>query len=259
MTEFDADTALEPAGEGRWRGVVPGSWSIGAGINGGFFAALATRAAERATDLPARSLTVHYLVAPAADEPVEVTVTTGRRGRSTAFLQLAFTQAQGLVASALAVCAAWRDDAPAFQDAAPPAVPPVEDCVRVRPDTSVVPPLMAKYDMHVAVDPEARPAHIEGWVRTAEPRACDDVLLAALTDAFMPPAFVRMHERVYVPTLELTVHFRGRPPAGEHPWVIGSFSSRAAAGGVVEEDGELWSPDGVLLAQSRQLAIMRRA
>ena len=46
-------------------------------------------------------------------------------------------------------------------------------------------------------------------------------------------------------------------PAGDHPWVLGLFSTRLGAGGTWEEDGELWSEDGVLLAHSRQLAIVR--
>ncbi len=76
--------------------------------------------------------------------------------------------------------------------------------------------------------------------------------------AFIPPAFFRTAEPIIVPTLELTIHFRGRPPAGEHPWIRAAFTSRVAAGGVVEEDGELWSADGVLLVQSRQLSLVRR-
>ena len=46
-------------------------------------------------------------------------------------------------------------------------------------------------------------------------------------------------------------------PAGDHPWLHCAFVSRVAAGGVVEEDGEIWSEDGRLLAQSRQLALVR--
>ncbi len=57
-----------------------------------------------------------------------------------------------------------------------------------------------------------------------------------------------------VPTLDLTVHLRGAlPRPGD--WVLGRFRTRAARAGFLEEDGELWSRDGELLAQSRQLAL----
>ena len=39
-------------------------------------------------------------------------------------------------------------------------------------------------------------------------------------------------------------------------WYLVTFSSRLSAEGFAEEDGELWSRDGRLLAQSRQLALV---
>ena len=38
--------------------------------------------------------------------------------------------------------------------------------------------------------------------------------------------------------------------------VLARFTSSTSAGGFFEEDGALWSPDGTLLAQSRQLALL---
>ena len=258
MTRFDADTALAEAGGGSWRGVVAEHWSNGEGpgINGGLFAALATRAAQAATGLPPRSLTIHYLAAPEVGE-VELTAAVPRQGRSTAFVRLEIVQDGRHVAQAMAVCAAWRADAPAFADAVEPPVPPLEDCRLIVPGDPHVPPMVANYEVRVAIDPQRLPATVAGWIRTAQPRPSDAPALAAMTDAFIPPVLVRPGARVIVPTLELTIHFRGEPPAGEHPWIKASFTSRVAAGGVVEEDGELWSADHTLLVQSRQLAMMR--
>jgi acyl-CoA thioesterase len=259
MTAFDDGTAVARDGDGRATAQVGPTWSNGAGpgINGGLFAALTARAVADETGLPPRSLTIHYLAPPELG-PVDLALTIPRRGRTTAFARVELSQGERHVAQAMAVCTAWRDDAPTFADATPPDVPPLEQCTPVDPSHPRVPPLLANYEMRMAMDPSRRPAALGGWIRTAEPRIADHVSLAAMTDAFMPPAFFRPNEAVLVPTLELTIHFRGRPPAGEHPWIMGAFTSRTAAGGVVEEDGELWSADGVLLVQSRQLALMRR-
>jgi acyl-CoA thioesterase len=254
---FDAETALEPVAEHRWRATVPPTWSIGPGPNGGFMAALAARAAGLAAPAGPRSLTLHYLARPAEAE-MDVAVEVVRAGRTATFLRLSMIQEERIVVTGLAVCGARYEDAPSWTDAAPPELPAPDDCIRVDPERTGVPPLMGRYDMRVAVGkPDQRPVRVEGWIRTAEPRAVDDIALAAMTDAYMPPAVFRAPERVFVPTLELTIHFRGEPPAGEHPFVAATFVSRFAGGGVVEEDGELWSEDGRLLAQSRQLALVR--
>lgn len=256
MSTFDQDTALEPIGELRWRGAVPRSWWIVAGPNGGFLVALAARAAQLATDWPPRSLTVHFLTAPQEGE-IEVAATVTRRGRSTAFLRLEMTQDDKHVGQAIAVCAPWLEKSITFTDARPPALPDPETLERAMPGEQV-PPLIGRYDMRpLTPEPRAQPPVAQGWIRAADPRPSDPILLAAMTDAFIPPSFFRVNKPIAAPTIELTVHFRGLPPEGEHPWIAARFVSRVAAGGVVEEDGELWSTDGRLLAQSRQLSLLR--
>lgn len=255
---FDEDTALTEIADGRWRGTVPPTWSIGTGPNGGFMAALAARGARLAAGAPPRSLTLHYL-APPAEAEIEVAAEVVRAGRSATFLRIALSQEGRPVVLALAVCGAWYDDAPSWSDVEPPAIPPREDCILIDPSRTGVPPLQGRYETYIATrDPEVRPIRIDGHIRTREPHPADHVVLAAISDAFIPPTFFRTSERVMVPTLELTIHFRGIPPDDPHPFLRQTTVSRLAAGGVVEVDGELWSEDGRLLVQSRQLALIKR-
>ena len=98
-----------------------------------------------------------------------------------------------------------------------------------------------------------------GWIRLPEHRAVDALVAAAITDGWVPPTFSRVEEPVVVPTVDLTIHFRARVPLpGADPAapVLARFRSTTARDGFFEEDGELWAPDGTLLAQSRQLGIL---
>ena len=62
-----------------------------------------------------------------------------------------------------------------------------------------------------------------------------------------------------VPTIDLTIHFRTALPlagAASDDFVLAVFRSHLARDGFVEENGEIWSRDGTLLAESRQLALV---
>jgi acyl-CoA thioesterase len=258
---FETDTALTGAGDGPRRAAVPEHWFVESGPNGGFLAALATRAlieAAGAEDRAPRSLTLQFLAPPQAGE-LEVAVAVERAGSSTTFASLRILQGGETVALGLGCCAAWREGQPEWDELErPPAPPPGE----LAPLTHIdgAPRFLENYEMRPWPKPPG-PATTGGWIRTTKPRSADPILLAALTDAWVPAAFLRMEQPSFVPTLDLTIHWRAPLDAapGEHPWVLALFSTRFAAGGTWEEDGELWSEDGVLLAQSRQLAIVRRA
>jgi acyl-CoA thioesterase len=253
---FDSDTALHPLGEQRFGAHVPSSWFVGKGPNGGFLAALAARALARTVDAPPRSLTLHYL-APPAEGPIEVQATIERAGRTTSFVRLAFEQEGRLVCSALAACSPWVEGQPEWDDAARPGAPAPLECEPL-PHLDGMPVFLRNYEMRwLGWDTSRRPAWLGAWMRTAQERPSDHALLAAMTDALMPPAFLRLDRRPLVPTIDLTIHFRAPLPEGPHPWVLGVFTSEVGGGGVCTEDGRLWSEEGRLLVESRQLAIVR--
>jgi len=251
---FDADTALEGA-DGRWRARVSDHWFVQKGPNGGFVAALATRALTEVAGGDGhapRSLTLHYLAPPVEGE-LEVRAAVERAGRTTTFASIRVLQGGETVAYGLGCCSAWREGQPEWDELERPDVPPPSEIATME-RFEELPRFLFNYEMR-----PLPPQHVGGWMRAAQPRPADPILLAALTDAWVPAAFGHMEQPTFVPTIDLTIHWRAAPgvPAGDHPWVLGVFTSGLGAGGTWEEDGRLWSEDGVLLAQSRQLAIVR--
>jgi acyl-CoA thioesterase len=201
-----------------------------------------------------RSLTVHFLAAPAAG-PVEIGATVERAGRSVVFVSLRMEQDGGPVALALASAAPWREGEEEWQEVAMPDVAPPEECppVGVR-----LPPFTENFEIRWAGG-EAGHARNLTWVRAREAPALDHATVASLADTMIPAAFTRMERLAVVPTFDLTIHFRAPLPPrdGGDGWALAVFHSVRSAGGAWDENGEVWSRDGVLLAQSRQLAMMR--
>jgi acyl-CoA thioesterase len=127
-------------------------------------------------------------------------------------------------------------------------------------------PMNERYEYRFV--PDASPAAgseravTAAWIRPAEPHALDHALLAAYSDALPPAAFARANsaeEFGALPTVDLTVHIRMEPEragVGPDDFCLAIFRSRLAHKGYIEEDGEIWSPGGQLLAQSRQLAVI---
>jgi acyl-CoA thioesterase len=242
---------------------VPEHWFVGRGPNGGFLAALAARAAEAVAGRPLRSLALHFIAAPAVG-PIELAVVLEREGRSYSAASVRAEQGGRTVTLALATLGGLPAEGAAWDRAAMPAATPLAETEPVPLEEAGIPAFMRNYDMRWAlggrVGAGAQVPETGGWIRTTEPRALDAPLVAAMTDAWAPAAFVALGRFAAAPTLDLTIHIRRPlPPAGMAPedHLLGRFSSRLSVAGVWEEDGELWTPAGELLAQSRQLALVR--
>lgn len=270
-TRFDRDTAVTPVGapgQGRFRARIDPGWWVVRGPNGGYVGALLLRALTEAIADPTRaprSLTVHY-TAPPAEGPAEIETRIERSGRSLTTITGRMTQQGRLLAVALAAFSSPRQPAglehTSFQEGEMPPVPPPEDCA-VMPSQI---PIHARYEQRQAVGAlpfsGAASARVGGWVKLAEDdRPLDALLVFAYADAWPPSLFARLTQPEVgrgVPTVDLTVHFRAtlpEPGARASDYALVAFRSRYADEGFVEEDGEIWSRDGRLLAQSRQLAV----
>ena len=94
-----------------------------------------------------------------------------------------------------------------------------------------------------------------GWLGLVEERPLDAPAVALLADAWFPAPWTRLHALAPAPTVEMTVHFRAPLPLPDS-LLLGRFRSRLIRDGFFDEDGELWAPDGTLVAQSRQLALL---
>jgi acyl-CoA thioesterase len=95
-------------------------------------------------------------------------------------------------------------------------------------------------------------------MRLKDAGAADAPAIACLLDAWAPAIFPRADRLVVCPTVDLTIHFRNAFPvagAASGDFHLGRFSSTLSRDGFFEEDGLLWTADGVLVAQSRQLAL----
>jgi acyl-CoA thioesterase len=266
-TRFDTDTAVTRLGPGLYRGRIDRGWWIVNGPNGGYVAAILLRALELEVNDRARaprSLTLHYL-RPPAEGAVDVAVTIERAGRTLTTATVRLIQNDRLLALGVGAFASPRNGF-SFADRAMPPMRPLEVCERFRDKYPNLVELQRRYESRWALGEPlgsgARRALIGGYIRFEEPRVPDALAVAAFTDAFPPAVFTRAEERSPigpVPTIDLTIHFRAAlpvPAATKDEYCIAMFTSGTSREGFMEEDGEIWSRDGVLLAQSRQLAIV---
>lgn len=96
-------------------------------------------------------------------------------------------------------------------------------------------------------------AELSGWCRL--PWALDTVDMITVADAFPATAF-NLAGAGWAPTISLDVLVRAVPADG---WMRASFTSALISGDTIETDGVIWDERDVVVAQTRQLALLPRA
>lgn len=269
---FDRDLTLEDGGpDGESVGEFSERWFIDRAMHGGHVMAAMVRGVEHAVDDPARplrSITVHYLQ-PALAGPFRITTRIERSGRSLTSVSAQLHQAHGIVTNCVAALgAAWESyewDHSVMPDvAAPEDCPDLWDGAERTTNShhqwtyrrAMGPAMMSG----VLFDGSMTAMHSGGWVRLAEPRPVDAALAACLTDTWVPAPFTHIDadHRAMFPTIDLTVHLLDPLPlpgdTGADPCLVWHRID-TSRGGFAQQDTEVWTRSGRLIARGRQQAL----
>lgn len=256
---LDADIRLDPRGDGVYEGEISERWWTPRGPLGGYVMAILLSAMERELgdpDRAARSLTVNFLRPPVA-APVTVRTEIERSGRSLSSVSSRLEQEDRPLALAFASFSkAW--EGPLLDEAPIPDVAPPEAQVQGMPDEA--PPFTHQLNMQRRFGDwpfsGADRSETGGWLGLREEgRPLDAPAIALLADAWFPAPWPRLKKLAPAPTIEMSVYFRAPLPRDD-ALLLARFRSRLTRDGFFDEDGELWAPDGTLVAQSRQLGLL---
>jgi acyl-CoA thioesterase len=258
---FVTATTWNALGEGRYQGHIRSEWFQGRGAFGGMLGGALLRSMMRELNDPARaprSLTVHFC-APVTEGEASLAVRTERAGRQVTHLSARLEQAGQVACLASATFATSRETPLVYTDARPPRVPPPDDVPST--PSELLPTFAAHFEYRWCLGAVpfsgAAEARVGGWIRPRVPAPLDAPLVVGLLDAFPPASLARVEGFCNGATMDFTAHFYTPLPlahAAPDAFYLRTGHSRHAAHGYADDLAELWSQDGQLLAQLRQMA-----
>jgi hypothetical protein len=262
-------TELSRPAAGVYERTTDRTWWGHESLFGGYGLALAAAAIEReASGDPARTiraLTMHFL-RPFVPGAFRAEVTVERAGRTVTTATARLSVDGKLCGLAIATLAGDRAS-PAFTDAVMPSVEPVGADEAPLAAAPFVPShahfeFFPRFSSGRVRDPG--PALAGGWIRTRVPEPMSVGMLCAYGDIWVPAVYRRLETPVVTMSSDFTAHIRIPlpDPAGgvldsRATPVLCLLRTAAAGDGFVDEDTELWSADGRLLAHTRQLRVIQ--
>ncbi len=260
--EFDGQIAVSRQDATTYAADLSDGWIVGGGVNGGYLLAVIGNALREAVPTKPDPISVSaYYLSAAKPGPATIDVDLRRDGGSVATLAAELRQGDTARITALA---SYGDLDRLGDDvrttAEEPVLPPPDECVRnsmAPEEIAAIAPMMGRFDMRFhpehagwAVGQPSGRGEISAWFRLVDGREPDPIELLMVVDA-LPPVTFDLGMLGWAPTLELTAHVRAKPAPG---WLKVRHATRNMAGGMFEEDCEVWDSAGRLVAQSRQLA-----
>lgn len=258
---FDLDTRVDKKADGEFTTTLTDGWgTFTSHPNGGYVLGTALNALGQSLSQPDPLVVSVFFLRPAAPGPATVRTELVREGRRTATGQAVLAQGGKEVLRATATYGdlSGSSEARHLSLGTAPDLPPPEEChVPTEFDRPEGLGIAHRVQYRYAERPgwldgkkDGRP-YVEHWMRFADGRDADTASLVSMVD-FAPPAVLEIGEFVTL-TVELSVHVRARPAPG---WLACRVFTKYVAGGLHEEDMEIWDSRGTLVAQSRQLAML---
>lgn len=271
MSELGAALRLERSGH-DWTGELSDDWAIGTATNGGLLMALAGKAAAGCSvagggHRDPLSLSAVFL-SPGGPGPVLLRPTILRVGRSMTTVQVSVIQQDDgdeveRLRAHVTLGDLERYAEPVLKTVAAPSIPPPEQCASAKdapPNVLLDSGFLRRLDLRMdpatvgwALGTPSGAGELRGWLRLADGTDFDAVSLLLALDAF-PPVSFDLGSVGWVPTVEFTGYVRGVPAPG---WLQLRLHTEHVAGGLLNEDCQVWDSTGRLVAHSRQLASAR--
>ena len=257
-----AATAVHEVAPGRYAADASPLWTVGGRPNGGYLAAIATRAALAVAPHPHPLATSTHFCRSPRPGPLTVDVTVLRAGRAHGQVHARTLQDDEVCADTVVTVGVLGDAAQPDWDGGVPArsAEPYADSARFTPPADVFPVAVADQ-----VDLRLEPAslgfalaprglgELRGWLSLLDGEPLDPVGLQFVVDAF-PPATFDVEFTGWVPTLQLTTYLRALPAPGP---VQVLHRAHLIDGGRADESCHVWDSAGRLVAHSTQLAAVR--
>ena len=263
---FDEATRVT-AGDSRWQGQTSEDYWAFVGPFGGTTAATILRALidhpQRAGDPLA--LTVNFC-APIAQGAFDLDVRLVKANRSTQHWSVELTQGGAEVATLATAVFAERRPSWSYQQAEFPKAPPFE---QILPYPKIAATWANQYDFRfVEGYPDFSGAKKDGpasafsklWISDRVPRKIDALSLMSMSDAFFGRIFHVRREIVPFGTVSLTTYFHADADdlvAEDISRVLAVVDANIFHKSYGDLSGELWSPNGRLLATTHQIAYFK--
>lgn len=261
---FARASAVRCLSDGRYAAELADGWDILGAMNGGYQLSIVARALADETGREPITVTGHFL-APGRPGGVQIATSMVKQGSRFSTADATLEQGGKVLVAALGTFGAFEPGSEVMlQQAEPPDLPGIDDCVRLAHDPAVrMPPaFMDRIDLRLHPEDagfaSGRPtgrAHMRGWFQLLGGESIGPLAVIVAADCLPPTTFNAGLPIAWTPTLELTVHVRAEPAPG--PLRL-DFATRFVSHGRLEVDGLIWDQRDRMVAQSRQIALVPR-